>query len=209
MISNEMWNLFLTLGLGGFITSMVYYIWGVAEEYIQRRMITSVAIDNMDPTYKWVLQFLTEKGFLADQMQDAIVRKVQKKKNWWVPQAKEKPKVEYYPAPGLHYFTFRGKKMWAVQNQGKINLVGWENKPEVSESIVIMCYGGTMTHIQSLIDEAVIYSMDQDKGLLGIYQVLGWSCFWVKVMTKKARSLDSVVLDTDIAETLTKDIEDF
>jgi hypothetical protein len=48
--------------------------------------------------------------------------------------------------------------------------------------------------------------MDQDKGLLGIYQVVGWSTFWVKVMTKKARSLDSVVLDTDIAETLTKDI---
>lgn len=32
---------------------------------------------------------------------------------------------------------------------------------------------------------------------------------WIKVMTKKARSLDSVVLDTDIAETLTKDIKDF
>lgn len=32
---------------------------------------------------------------------------------------------------------------------------------------------------------------------------------WVKVMSKKARTLDSVVLDTDIAETLTKDIKDF
>ena len=41
--------------------------------------------------------------------------------------------------------------------------------------------------------------MDQDKGLLGIYQVLGWLAMWVKVMTKKARTLDSVVLDTDIA----------
>jgi hypothetical protein len=32
---------------------------------------------------------------------------------------------------------------------------------------------------------------------------------WVKVMTKKARPLDSVVLDTDIADQLTKDIIDF
>lgn len=51
--------------------------------------------------------------------------------------------------------------------------------------------------------------MDQDKGLLGIYQVVGWLSMWVKVMTKKARTLDSVILDTDIAETLIKDITDF
>jgi hypothetical protein len=51
--------------------------------------------------------------------------------------------------------------------------------------------------------------MDQDKGLLGIYQVLGWISMWMKVQTKKARSLDSVVLDSDIAETMTKDISTF
>lgn len=51
--------------------------------------------------------------------------------------------------------------------------------------------------------------MDVDKGLLGIYQVVGWCNMWVKVMTKKARTLDSVVLDTDISETLKKDITTF
>ena len=87
--------------------------------------------------------------------------------------------------------------------------MGWDNKPEVQESIVIMCYGGSTELIRELIDEAVVYSMDIDKGLLGIYQVAGWLSMWVKVMTKKARSLDSVVLDTDIAETLTADIKKF
>jgi hypothetical protein len=32
---------------------------------------------------------------------------------------------------------------------------------------------------------------------------------WVKVMTKKARTLDSVVLDSDIATQLEADIKDF
>ena len=32
---------------------------------------------------------------------------------------KRKPKVEYYPSPGTHYFTYKGKKMWAFQSQGK------------------------------------------------------------------------------------------
>lgn len=62
-----------------------------------------------------------------------------------------------------------------------------------------MCYGGSTEIIQQLIDDAVVFSMDLDKGLLGIYQTYGWLSMWVKVMTKKARTLDSVVLDSDIA----------
>jgi hypothetical protein len=73
------------LGLGGLVTSTLYYIYGLSEEYIQRSFITSVSIENIDPTYKWLLQFLTEKGYLAEQMSDAVVRKVKKKKNWWAP----------------------------------------------------------------------------------------------------------------------------
>jgi len=51
--------------------------------------------------------------------------------------------------------------------------------------------------------------MDTDKGLLGIYQTFGWLNMWVKVMTKKARTLDSVVLDSDIASQLETDIREF
>lgn len=47
--------------------------------------------------------------------------------------------------------------------------------------------------------------MDQEKGLLGIYEVK-WG-LWIKANTKKARSLDSVVLDTSIAQTLVDDIK--
>ena len=136
-------SLFFALGLGGMVTSAIYFIYSIVHEYIFRTMITSVTVENLDPVYKWLLQFLTDKGYLADKMTDAVVKVVKKKKNWWEPKQKEKKTVEYYPAPGTHFFTYKGKKMWAVQNAGKINLVGWDQKPEVSESIVIMCYGGS------------------------------------------------------------------
>jgi chaperone BCS1 len=208
-LSEEMMNLFYMMGLGGMLTSLLYYVYGLAYEYVQRSLITSVQIENMDPVYKWLLQFLTEKGYLADQMTDSVVRVVKKKKEWWQPKSKEKPKVEYYPAPGLHYFRYKNRKMWAVQQAGKVDLVGWENKPLVQESIVIMCYGGSTALIRELIDEAVLFSLDTDKGLLGIYQVVGWLGAWAKTMTKKARSVDSVVLDEDIAETLAQDVRTF
>jgi hypothetical protein len=56
------------------------------------------------------------------------------------------------------------------------------------------------------IDCAVVASMDSEKGLLGIYQVAGWGGKWCKVMTKKARSLESVVLDEDHSQKLVEDI---
>ena len=74
-------------------------------------------------------------------MSDCIVKVVKPKKSWYEAKKQEKTKVEYYPAPGMHYFKYKGKTMWAVQDQGKINLIGWDNKPEVSEKIIIMCYG--------------------------------------------------------------------
>ena len=59
-------SLFFALGLGGMVTSTIYFIYSIVREYIFRTMITSVTVENMDPVYKWLLQFLTNKGYLAD-----------------------------------------------------------------------------------------------------------------------------------------------
>ena len=107
--------LLFTLGIGGMITTLFWYTFSMVKEYLTRRMITSIVIENIDPVYKWLLQFLTQKGYLADQMSDCIVKIVKPKRNWWEPKKQDKKtKVEYYPAPGLHYFSYKGKKMWAV-----------------------------------------------------------------------------------------------
>mmetsp|Transcript_39804 Transcript_39804/g.38353 ORF Transcript_39804/g.38353 Transcript_39804/m.38353 type:complete len:84 (-) Transcript_39804:86-337(-) len=51
--------------------------------------------------------------------------------------------------------------------------------------------------------------MEEDKGLLQIYEIPGWWDIWVKSMSKKARPLDSVLLDTNIMDTLVQDIRNF
>ena len=74
MITSQILALLFALGLGGAITGMFYYVVSMIQEYLFRSMITSVVIENMDPVYKWLLQFLTQKGYLADQMSDSVVR---------------------------------------------------------------------------------------------------------------------------------------
>ena len=109
-----------------------------------------------------------EKGYLND-MNDCQVKKSKTKRNWWEPKQKEKTKVEYYPSPGAFSFKYKNKTMWAFLSTGKTQLVGWQQKPQTDETIIICCYGVDVKIIQELIDEAVINSMEQDKGLLGIY----------------------------------------
>ena len=105
-------------------------------------MMVRVYIQHTDPVYKWVQKFLTEKGYLRENMNDckAIIKK--EHHNWWEGMRKEKKKeVEYLPSPGKHFFIYKGKKMWAFQIAGKTHLVGWEQRPEVEEQIMIVCYG--------------------------------------------------------------------
>jgi hypothetical protein len=85
MITAQLVPLMFALGLGGLITSAFYYLISMIQEYITRKMICSVVVENLDPVYKWLLLFLTEKGYLADHMNDSVVRIVKKKRNWYEP----------------------------------------------------------------------------------------------------------------------------
>jgi len=199
----------LTIAIGS-ATSLIAYLLFLLKEFLEKRMLTSITINNSDPCYKWLLTFLIKNDYLNHSMSDCVVKIVKEKRKWYEhKKTKERPKVEYYPAPGSHSFQYRGRKMWAFQQEGKTNCVGWDSKPLTEESIVVICYGQDVSLIQSLIDEAVTYSMEQDRGLLQIYEVPGWWDIWIKSMSKKARPLDSVLLDTNIMETLVEDIKNF
>ena len=108
-----------------------------------------------------MLTYLTEKGYLANSMTDCIVKKHIKKRAWHNPkEAKVKKRADYFPAPGSHYFTYKGKTMWAYQIQGKTNTVGWEQTPMPEEKIVICCYGRDLNLVKQLVDDAVTFDMD-------------------------------------------------
>lgn len=55
LFSVQVMTLFYTLGLGGIITSVLWQLYYIVYEQIERIMITSVKVDNMDPVYKWLL----------------------------------------------------------------------------------------------------------------------------------------------------------
>jgi hypothetical protein len=65
--------------------------------------------------------------------------------------------------------------------------------------------------VQSLMNAAIDYQLREDQDMLNIYEVVGGSrnLRWGKVMSKKARPLNSIVLDGGICEKVVQDIERF
>lgn len=65
--------------------------------------------------------------------------------------------------------------------------------------------------VQSLMNAAIDYQLREDQDMLNIYEAVGGSrnLRWRKVMSKKARPLNSIVLDGGICEKVVQDIERF
>ena len=65
--------------------------------------------------------------------------------------------------------------------------------------------------VQSLMNAAIDYQLREDQDMLNIYEIVGGSrnLRWRKVMSKKARPLNSIVLDGGVCEKVVQDIERF
>lgn len=72
-----------------------------------------------------------------------------------------------------------------------------------------MCYGQDTAPLRELIQEAIDFAQEKESSLVKIYQVHRWGDMWDECQQKKPRPLNSVVLDSNIAETVVNDIKRF
>lgn len=111
-----MYTLFY-VSFSGFIMSMIYFVFNYVYNSIRRKLTCSITITSGDDIYKMMIDFLSSKGYLQNSMTQMKCQLKKKSFTWWWQRSKEenqKPEVEYLPGPGNHFFTFKGKKMWAV-----------------------------------------------------------------------------------------------
>ena len=66
---------------------------------------------------------------------------------------------------------------------------------------MVNAYGTDTTIIKEFIDASILHSMQKEWDKISIYE-LGWCQLWFKTKAKKPRSLESVVLDTNLSENI-------
>ncbi len=67
----------------GAVGSMFFYLFYMIKERIFRSLVTSITINNSDPTYKWLLNFLIKNNYLNQNMSECVVKTVKKKREWY------------------------------------------------------------------------------------------------------------------------------
>jgi hypothetical protein len=69
-------------------------------------------------------------------------------------------------------------------------------------------YGTDTSILKEFVDAAIVHTMKKEHNKIAIYE-LGWCELWFKKKAKKPRSIESVVLDSDLSYRLQEDIKKF
>lgn len=207
-----LYPLLMSLGIGGSIMSVLYFIFGTVRQKVQAKLYCQVAIRYDDDTFAWVNKYMKDTGIIKDDSQLRCgIKKSQDP--WWEEIFKvkdsRKPQLEYSPGAGYHIFKHKGKTIWVTHHIGETIIAGWERMPTEQETLTIITWGNDTSIIKDFIDTAVVHCMEKDNNKIGIYELHRWGIGWTKVQSKKPRPLESVVLGRDNSEMLCSDIKKF
>ena len=83
---------------------------------------------------------------------------------------------------------------------------GWNRTPMEMESLTLRCMGRSGNIIRQFIQAAMNAAFEEETEEISIFvQGESWMGGWEKALSKKPRSLESVVLDENISEDLLRD----
>eukprot|EP00123_Amoebidium_parasiticum_P001180 comp12229_c0_seq1/m.7007 comp12229_c0_seq1/g.7007 ORF comp12229_c0_seq1/g.7007 comp12229_c0_seq1/m.7007 type:complete len:556 (-) comp12229_c0_seq1:713-2380(-) len=189
----------MTIVFTGAVMGLVQNAWNYVTQQIWRRFTVTAEFDSRDEAYQWLMEWLAEQQY-AQNSTDVVVSAVEGTENVgeWVVK-----KVEYIPAPGIHTFTYKGRRVWLSRSDQS---AADQRKPLTS--ITMTMFGCSRAALEQLMDEARLLSAKKDRGKTCIY-IGDMYGSWQKCASRPKRPLHSVVLARGLAETLYKDALDF
>lgn len=174
----------------------------------KRQLIVSVEVMNSDPVYHWLSAWLDKQPFMS-RVRDvtASVRK-----NIWgdtlaSPGDDSGPRVTFTPAPGTHYFWYRGRLVLLTRErqESKERVNAFTPPPE---KFILRMPGRRQAILHELIAEARAAATDTSESRVSVF-VSSAHGGWRKVAHHTPRPLDSVILPAGLKENLVSDIEKF
>jgi len=123
--------------------------------------------------------------------------------------------MDLWPGPGLHLIYWKRRLLWiyrdAKGNSGSSNS-SWTDSSSGGGGggsaiplirIYVIGRGGS-TYVREFVDEAMQHCLgkDRDKTLIFVVESQYGRGSWVKALARPKRSFDSVILDTNVSESM-------
>ncbi|KJH52583.1 ATPase, AAA family [Dictyocaulus viviparus] len=207
----------------------------IGNAFIRRKFLISLQINNEDPAYSWLLEFINKKS-------TAQTRSLSVNTTWSLSESgRASIKVTYLPGHGEHFFahnyrydvcavvsfmlqcfsvdyiyyikglsesTLQSCRWVKVERQREKHTIQKNGYRTPFETVTLTTLGTDTSFLKNLIEEASYDAISKAKTGLVVYQAVGpqWSQFGAP---RRKRPIDSVVLDGNIAEDLLKDFLEF
>ena len=95
---------------------------------------------------------------------------------------------------------YEGQRIVMTRTAGQTVTTGYERTPLELETMTLRCWGRDGSVLRKLIDAALCSAFEETNEDIAIYvQGNSWMGGWEKALSKKPRSITSVVLDENIA----------
>lgn len=168
--------------------------------FFRRHYMITLEVPCRDKSYQWLLQWITHKG--ARQTQHLSVEtSFEQKETGHV-----KTKYEFIPSIGTHFFRYHGNwiRVERTREQQTLDLhmgIPWE-------TVQLTAFGRDKSLYFNILEEARQMALKEHEGKTIMYIAMGseWRQFG---HPRKRRPLQSVVLDTGIAERILNDCKEF
>ena len=174
--------------VGVFLRSLPRRLW----DWIESQATMMVTVKDDDSAFTWVKEWFVEQPFLARVRRidlDITLRGAQ---------------MAMIPAPGRHWFWYRGRPIWVWFYRSEENRGGWASRR--TESLTFMTVGRDRKFVKNLVDEIVACHRKKlgTSSYLYVYDE-GWG----QVQAYSPRLLESVILKPGEKEHLLQDLERF
>lgn len=172
----------------------------VGTTLFRRHYMITLEVPCRDKSYQWLLQWITYKG--ARKTQHLSVETTFEQKET----GDVKTKYAFIPSVGTHFFRYKNKwiKVDRTREQQTLDL----HMGVPFETVQLTSFGTDKNLYFNILEEARVMALKEHEGKTIMYTAMGsdWRQFG---HPRKRRPLQSVILDTGIADRLLNDCREF
>lgn len=187
----------LALGILGILASFALNIWRVLRRVAERRLASSVTIDNRSEAYRHALLWLKNSAALNH------VRQL-----YFKEQLTESGETALTPAPGQHWFWHEGRLCSFNWNVSEKQRVSGRHGQDPMETLTITTYLSSPKRIEEWLAQGREIARTQERIGPGLHVLRGGD-YWDYVGDVQRRGLETIVVDDDRLERVVADMRRF
>ena len=191
-------------GVAAYLRNVPLTVW----TWLKHRWVIEIDILDRDPAFEWIDRWLAVHAYSRDRARSLTVksRLIDFRQRQDDPTMDPRPLVMFAPAPGEHYFFYRGHLVILNRQRPKMDGAATQGIT-VRESFQIQIFSRDRRIARQLIEDARDVALPPGDNRLGIYRANYSS--WEEQMKRLPRPPESVVLRDGLMENLIHDVKHF